>query len=151
MLTFLKNILKDNTPEAFVNPRAEKDLQLAACMLLLEAAQIDGTIDPREEMRIQSILQQRFSLAKADSEKLIDRARKTQAESVDLYPVTSLINQHWSTEEKYNLLENVWQIVYADGILDQHEDYLMHKLGNMLHLSHRQLIETKLEAKQNVE
>ena len=39
----------------------------------------------------------------------------------------------------------VWEIIYTDGILDKHEDYLVHKLANLLRLSHEQLIEAKLK------
>lgn len=149
MFTLLKNILGQNNREEDHMP-AEDDLQLAACMLLLETAQADGTLQPQEELQIQNIMQKRFSLSAADSKKLIERARRKQAESVDLYQATSTINRNWTTEEKCRLLENIWQIVYSDGILDQQEDYLMHKLGTMLHLSHRQLIDAKLQAKQSI-
>ena len=147
MFTLLKNILGQNNREEHDMP-AEEDPQLAACILLLETAQADGKIEPQEELKIKAVIRKWFSRSATDSDKLIERARRKQAESVDLYPATSTINRNWTTEEKCRLLENIWQIVYADGILDQHEDYLMHKLGTMLHLSHRQLIDAKLQAKQ---
>ena len=128
----------------------EDELQLATCILLLEIAQADGTIQAEEEKQIQAIIHQQFPLSEADSSALIEQARKNQIENVDLYPVAALINENLSTEEKCRLLENIWRIVYADGILDQHEDYLMHKLATLLHLSHRQLIDTKLEAKKSI-
>jgi len=150
MLKFFKNIWGQDTREEDDTPTKEDELQLATCMLLLEIAQTDGTIQPQEKVQIQTVIHQRFSLSEANSDTLIEQARKAQAESIDLYPVISLINKHCSTEEKCLLLKNVWQIVYADGILDQHEDYLMHKLGTMLQLSHRQLIDAKLQAKQTI-
>ena len=146
MFKIFKNMISFSESEQ--PQEAETDqLQLATGMLLLETAQADGTIQPEEEKRIHAIIRQRFSLSEADSRALIEQARTAQAESLDLYPVTSLVNRHCSNEEKCLLLENVWEIVYADGILDQHEDHLMHKLGTMLHLSHRQLIDAKLKAK----
>lgn len=151
MLKFFKNILTQNSREKYDTAAVEDELRLATCMLLLEVALSDGTIQPQEEIQIQTVIRKRFSLSATDSDKLIERARKEQAESVDLYPTTSMINRNWTTEEKCRLLKNIWQIVYADGILDQHEDQLMHKLGTMLHLSHRQLIEAKLEAKQTAD
>jgi uncharacterized tellurite resistance protein B-like protein len=39
--------------------------------------------------------------------------------------------------------------VYADGKLDKHEDYLVHKLANLLRLTHKQLIEAKLKVKKS--
>jgi uncharacterized tellurite resistance protein B-like protein len=45
------------------------------------------------------------------------------------------------------IVEIIWKIAYADGKLDKHEDYLAHKLGKLLRLNHKQLIEAKLNAK----
>ena len=39
----------------------------------------------------------------------------------------------------------VWKIAYADGRLDKHEDYLVHKLAKLLRLTHNQLIDAKLK------
>lgn len=147
MLKIFKKILQQNDPGGKVAQPAEDELQRATCMLLLETAQADGTIHPEEERQIHTVIKKRFSLSENEAVALIERAREDQAENIDLYPVTSQINRHWPAAEKCRLLENIWEIVYADGILDQHEDYLMHKLGTMLHLSHRQLIDAKLRAK----
>jgi uncharacterized tellurite resistance protein B-like protein len=40
-----------------------------------------------------------------------------------------------------------WQIVYVDGKLDKHEDYLMHKFSKLLHISHKHFINAKLKVK----
>ena len=53
-------------------------------------------------------------------------------------------------EEKLQVIELVWEIAYADGLLDKHEDYLVHKLADLLRLTHQQLIEAKLKAKSTV-
>ena len=42
-------------------------------------------------------------------------------------------------------IEMIWQVAYADGRLDSHEDYLVHKLATLLRLDHKQLIEAKLK------
>jgi uncharacterized tellurite resistance protein B-like protein len=43
------------------------------------------------------------------------------------------------------VIETVWRVVYSDGILDKHEDYLVHKLADLLHLKHSELIDAKLK------
>ncbi len=49
------------------------------------------------------------------------------------------------------MVELVWDIAYADGSLDRHEDYFVHKLANLLRLTHRQLIDAKLRVKDRYE
>ena len=44
------------------------------------------------------------------------------------------------------VIENVWDVIYADGKLSAHEDYLVQKLYKMLNLTHKQLIEAKMKA-----
>ncbi len=141
---FKKIILGDEDEK---RPAADDELPLAICTLLLEAAHADDHFHPREEARLEQIVRERFSLSPEASAALLERARRQSAENIDLYPLTNLINQHYQTEEKCRLLEQVWQVVYADGVLDQYEDHLMHKLATLLQLSHRQLIDAKLQAK----
>ena len=52
-----------------------------------------------------------------------------------------------SPAEKRQIIEEVWRVIYADGALDAHEDYLVHKLAKLLNLNHPQLIEAKMTVK----
>ena len=68
-------------------------------------------------------------------------------ESPGLHGFTTLINQQWSIEERTRLVEKMWQVVYADGRLDDHEQHLMRKLQSLLHVPHRDYIAAKLRHK----
>jgi uncharacterized tellurite resistance protein B-like protein len=65
--------------------------------------------------------------------------------SIDLWQFAKRINENYSTEEKIKIIETVWHLIYTDGVLDQHEDYLVHKLAKLLRLTHEQLIDAKLK------
>ncbi|MCP4642028.1 MAG: hypothetical protein GY851_16415, partial [bacterium] len=43
------------------------------------------------------------------------------------------------------IIEEVWRVIFADGRLDGHEDYLVHKLARLLNLNHPQLIAAKVK------
>ena len=58
---------------------------------------------------------------------------------------TGWLLRYGSEQKKTQIIEMVWEIIYIDGKLDQHEDYLVHKLARLLRLSHKQLIEAKLK------
>ena len=47
-------------------------------------------------------------------------------------------------EEKLAIMETLWRIVYADGVLDKYEDALARQLAGLLRLSPRQAIDLKL-------
>lgn len=120
------------------------DIRIATCALLLEMARIDGEFSPRERDEIFAILKKVYGLSRQVAEQLHEEVERELETSIDLWKFTNLINENYSEDEKLKVIELVWQIVYADGKLDMHEDYLVHKLATLLNIEHRQLITAKL-------
>jgi uncharacterized tellurite resistance protein B-like protein len=127
--------------------RSDYDIQVATCALLLEMSNIDGVFSREERERIVSIMKKEYRLTHEEVERLIHEADRSLKESVDLWQLTNLINQNYTEPERIRVVELIWEIAYTDGNLDQHEDYLVHKLANLLRMTHRQLIDTKLRVK----
>ena len=125
----------------------ERDLCVATCALFVEMARIDGTFTQAELETILSILKEKYGLSGEHADALIEEADKELDQSVDLWQFASLINENYSTDEKIEIVETLWQIVYVDGKMDQYEHYLMNKLKNLLRLSQDQLIDAKLKVK----
>jgi len=125
----------------------DHDIKVAACSLLLEMAFADEEFSDEERDDIVSILEKGFGLNKEDGDKLMEEAKKELDSSIDLWQFTNMINKNYSKEEKIGVVEMLWSIVYADGIIDKHEDYLLHKLASLLRLSHSELIEAKMKVK----
>lgn len=141
----LARIVSLFTSEARENAAARDErLRLATCAILLEAAGADNEFAPEECARIVGALKSRFGLDQEDAEELIKYATERRAESSDLWKFTNVINQNCSNEEKTGILHEVWRVIYADGTLDGHEDYLVHKLAKLLNLTHPQLIAAKM-------
>jgi uncharacterized tellurite resistance protein B-like protein len=136
---------KSGSPTGEEIRASSKDLRVAACSLLLEMAGADGTFIGSERERILSIIRQEYDLSDEEAVSLVESSQQELKESVDLWQFSNAINQHYSLDEKIRLIENIWEIALIDGKLDQHEDYLVHKLANLLRLSHEQLIEAKLK------
>ncbi|UCE83966.1 MAG: TerB family tellurite resistance protein [Deltaproteobacteria bacterium] len=125
--------------------RTSHDIRIATCALLLEMANIDGKFSDSEKENIISILKNNYNLSDELANDLIKAADEELKNSIDLWQFTNLINQNYSIDEKIQIIETVWQIVYTDGKLDKYEDYLMHKLAKLLRLTHKQLIDAKLK------
>jgi uncharacterized tellurite resistance protein B-like protein len=123
------------------------DTTVATCALLAEIARIDGTFTQEEMETVISILKEKYGLSREHADALIAEAEKQLEESVDLWQFARLINENYSNEEKMEIIETLWQIVYVDGKMDQYEHYLMNKLKNLLRVSHDQLINAKLKVK----
>ena len=120
-------------------------VQIATCALFLEIAKIDDKFTDKELETILSILKDKYNLSQEHADALLKEAEEGLNRSVDLWQFTRLINDHYSIEEKLEMIEMLWQIVFIDGKMDKYEDYLMHKLTRLLRLSDSQLIDAKLK------
>ena len=125
----------------------EHDLRVATCAVMLEIANIDGEFSAEERKRIVSFLESHFGLSAEIAQELIEKAGEELENSIDLWSFTNRINQNYNLEDKIGIVEMIWEIVFADDRMDMHEDYLMKKLGKLLRLSHKDLMDAKMKAK----
>jgi uncharacterized tellurite resistance protein B-like protein len=149
MLDTLKRFFKKEDADA--SGTTPKDhahkLRVATCALFLEMARIDEVFTAEEMETILSILKDKYGLAVEDADALVAEADRELDESVDLWQFARLINENYSVDEKIEIIETLWHMVFVDGKMDQHEHYLMNKLKNLLRLSQSQLIDAKLKVK----
>jgi len=120
------------------------DARVATCALFLEMARIDDAFTPAETDFILSILKEKYGLSGEHADALLAEAEAERRESIDYWQFARLINENYSIDEKLEIIEILWQIVFVDGKMDRYENYLMHKLGDLLRLTHHQLMEAKL-------
>ena len=123
----------------------QHDVRVAVCALLVEMAKIDETFTSAEMAKIISILKEKYGLSADDADELISVAEKELDGSIDYWQFARLINDNYTTEEKIDIIEMLWRIVFVDEKMDKYENHLMHKLAELLRLSHQQLIEAKIK------
>ena len=127
------------------NTNTEHDVRVATCALFLEMARIDQTFTDAEMEFILSTMKEKYGLSAEHADALVAEADKELEQSLDLWQFARLINENYTNDEKIEVIETLWQMVYVDGKMDEYEHYLMNKLKNLLRLSHNQLIEAKLK------
>jgi len=147
MLDIVKRFFSKTESEAAknVDQATEHDVRVAACALLVEMARIDEKFTEAEMDTILSIVQDRYGLSREHADALVAEADKELDNSVDLWRFARLINENYSPDEKIEIIEILWRMVFVDGKMDRYEHYLMNKLKNLLRLSHDQLIAAKLK------
>ncbi|NWF89765.1 MAG: TerB family tellurite resistance protein [Ignavibacteriaceae bacterium] len=127
-----------------------KRLQVATCAIFLEMAKSDDKCTEDERQEILSIMQNTFNLEKEYAYELIELAKSRLVESISIYEFTGIINENFSTNEKFELMKNLWRLIYTDQRLDKYEDQLVKKIGKMLHLEHKDIIAAKLMVKTEI-
>ena len=128
----------------------EKEVLIAASVILLEAAGTDDDFTEDELEHVLDTIKARFGLSDEYARELMDLAHKERDRVIDLFHFTRTINENHSRGEKIEIVEAVWRIIHMDGRLDKHEDHYAHKLSNLLRLSHKELIDAKIRAREQL-
>ena len=112
--------------------------QLAAAALLVEAAHLDGAFGERERAAMAASLKRFFGLSDDDVAALIAAAGDAQADASHLQRFTRVLKEAYEPQERVELIEMLWEVVYADGILDDYEGNLLRRIGGLLYVTERE-------------
>ncbi len=111
--------------------------ELAACALMVEAAAQDGVIDAKEEEAIRGIAERSFGFKAEEIELLVAEATKAQDEANHLIRFTRTIKDTFDEDERVELIEMLWEVAYADGVLHDYEANLLRRVGGLIYVSDR--------------
>ena len=131
MFSQVMNFLK--APEA----KPPADLKVAVAVLLIEAAMRDDSFAPEERAAIARILRESFGLAKDEASQLLAVGEGRVREMVQLHPYTHAIFEQMSPEERVRFIEMLWEVAYADGVLDAEEDAMIRKIAGLIYVEDR--------------
>ncbi|HZO45914.1 MAG TPA: TerB family tellurite resistance protein [Xanthobacteraceae bacterium] len=112
----------------------DNDYRVAAAALLIHATTIDGAMSDIEHDRLVDLLRQRFTLDQAAAAELVTAATKAEQQAVDLYHFTSLLDRTLDDAGRQQIVEMLWQIVYADGRVTEFEENLIWRAADLLHV-----------------
>lgn len=121
----------------------EAALHLAAAVLLVEVARSDQTFGDVELERLGDILRREWQLGDDDLAELLEVATDTAEASASLHEQVALINANFSKEQKLRLLRGLWEVAYLDDELHHHEELLIRRLTDLMHVSHSDFIREK--------
>ncbi|MDH2292475.1 TerB family tellurite resistance protein [Cobetia sp. 10Alg 146] len=136
-------------PGSNARPNDEPGPELAMAVLMFEVVRADDHLDVREREALARQLAERFSLEKDELASLLSQAEQDAEQATDHYRFVKQLNEHMSLEERTELIGMLWELAYADGELDAHEEHRIRRLAGLLHVSHSEFIRTKLTAQPN--
>jgi uncharacterized tellurite resistance protein B-like protein len=117
---------------------ARDALRVALAALLVEAAYSDDRFDETERGAIARLLEARFNLSRSDAEALLAAGESAATESAELFHFTRIINERLSFTERVELIEMLWEVAYADRVLDEYEDSLLRRVGGLIYVPDRE-------------
>jgi uncharacterized tellurite resistance protein B-like protein len=131
MIDLMKKLMAG--PEAAPQDRNE-ELRLAAAALLFRAVYVDGRAEADEVAMVRRIVEEEFGLDDDATAALLDDAEKSAIDAGDLYGWTRRINADYGHDEKLYLMEKLWQVVLADGHIDDHENAMMRRIAGLIYV-----------------
>ena len=122
-----------------------EDIQ-AIIILLLEACQIDGETEEIEINFIKNLLINKFNFSKAEAEENINNALKNDGERIEIFSQIKIILNQMDHKERIDVIEMMWGVILADGIIDDFEANLMRRMNGLLYVSGIESSEAKERA-----
>jgi uncharacterized tellurite resistance protein B-like protein len=150
MLRALKNFFNHLVAQATEPTPAERQstLNLATAVLLVEVMRADPAKTAMERQAVVRTLQQRLQLDGAALMQLVQQAEQSAASAYDYQRFTSRLNAHCTPAQKIQIVQDMWQVAYANGQLGALENSVVNQVAGLLYVTHGEYIAAKMRAKE---
>ena len=147
MLNAIREFFDQHVAAGATGGEERHTIEVATAALLVETVRLDGEIDEAERAAAHRAVRSKFGLGEAEAATLIRLAEEEARDATGYYQFTSLINKQFSAAQKERVIELMWQVAYADAELSAHEQHVVRKIADLLHVPHRAYIAAKLRAR----
>ncbi len=144
MLKTLNELLERLAPKPGAVADDERALQLATAVLLIEISRADSSFGEDERAAVRQALDSKFELTADERERLLELATRESIVAHDLYQFTTVINARFDDAGKLRIVRALWRVAFADGRLCAHEEHLMRRVADLLHVPHAANMVAKL-------
>ena len=124
-----------------------KNLKLIALCLAFEVANADNDIDIRERDLILEKIKESIDISILNEKEIFDVIQEESKKRVSFYDIINDINKNLDKKEKIDVLKMLWEIAYADKVLDVDEERIIRRSAEMLGIKPSIVLQTKEEFK----
>ena len=124
-----------------------KNLKLIALCLAFEVANADNDIDIREKDLILEKIKESVDVSVLTEKEIFDVIKEESQKRVSFYDIIHDINKNLDKKEKVDVLKMLWEIAYADKVLDVDEERIIRRSAEMLGIKPSIVLQTKEEFK----
>ncbi|MGH6823583.1 MAG: TerB family tellurite resistance protein, partial [Methylocella sp.] len=103
----------------------------------INVANVDGETSLAERRRLKSIIAERFGLDAKQVSELIATAEQSDREAVDFYHFTRVLKRALDDDGRQKIVEMLWDIAFADGVVDEFEENTIWRIAELLGVSTR--------------
>ena len=121
------------------------DLQRLSIQLLIEVARADTQISEDERETITQAITSNSSLESAELDALLESCVQEVDSSISFHQHVRAINENFDSEQKVQLIAQMWQVAYADNELNEYEEAFIRQIAELIHVRHKDFIQQKLK------
>ena len=135
-----KKIEEDNSQESY-------ELELTAAVLAYEIARSDGEVSESELTVLLSEIKKIAADVGKSEDEILNIIEEYSKNSVSFYEFIEDINKDFSKEEKLSLIQFLWDIAYADAILEVNEEKLVRRIADLINIKDLEVLKLKHRSK----
>ncbi|MDX9740519.1 MAG: TerB family tellurite resistance protein [Gammaproteobacteria bacterium] len=121
-------------------PDVEQRTRLATAALLIEMTRADRQVTEAERQAVDAALREVFALGTGEAAELVRLAELEVKQASSLFQFTHLVDKAYPMERKIHIVELLWRVAYSDSCKDHHEEHLVRKIADLLHVPHSAFI-----------
>lgn len=116
-------------------PLETHSLKVAVAVLVHEARRADYDEAHLEEADAGvAALGDLFGLDREEAARLLAEGREKAQHLTSFYAPVSVIKRDYSMEQRIRLVEHLWRVSFADGLLNPYEDHYVRKIAHLLYV-----------------
>ena len=122
-------------------------IEIAAYVLAYEVARSDGTISNSELEVLLNELKKITSKAGKSANTILKTVEEHSKNSISFYKFIESINNDYSKDEKISLIRLLWDVAYADNILEVNEERLVRRVADLINIKDIDVLKLKDSSK----
>ena len=150
MFSNLKSAMKKITSKTEVEDEYKGEDIQAVIILLIEACQIDGKASEEELDYIKNLLIKKFKFSDTEANENMENALNDGDKRIEIFSQIKIVLNEMDHSERVDVIEMMWGVILADGIIDDFEANLMRRMNGLLYVSGMESAEAKERALNNL-
>ena len=127
--------------------QANFEIELTASVLAYEIARSDGEISESELNILLTEIKKITLKVKKSEKEILDIIQEYSKNSISFYDFIGDINKYFSKNEKLSLIKFLWDVAYADSILEINEERLIRRVADLINIKDIEVLKLKDKSK----
>jgi uncharacterized tellurite resistance protein B-like protein len=141
------NFFKKKTQPVKTNKNFE--IELTAAILAYEIARSDGDISESELFLLYEEIKKISAKVGKKEEEILEIIKEYSKNSVSFYEFINDINTDYTKEDKLALIQFLFEVAYADKILEVSEERLIRRIADLINIKDIEVLKIKDISKKN--